>query len=86
MFLILPYVITISAWGWWWLLWMTLIYKFVMSIDDTSIVGKTIISVITGIALHSPAVLTALAALPGIALFGGWLYPIIFWIICYFAL
>jgi hypothetical protein len=83
-FVLAPFVVTIMAWGWWWLAWMLLLTLIFAEISSSiSVIIKVIIS---GFAIHSLVSIGILMVLPGSVLLGGWFYPIIFWVVCFFLL
>lgn len=78
-FAVSPYVFTIWAWGWWWLLWTTLILLACNWLGLGQ--GKKVVSaVLTGIALVT---VSAVVGFPSATLLSGYLYSVIYWVICF---
>jgi len=81
-FLVCPFVFTIWAWGWWWLPLTFLILVVASMVPGTATLRITS-AVLAGIAL---ATVSGVAGLPYATLLGGYLYSVVYWVICFILL
>lgn len=75
---VLPLVLAITAWGWWWLP-ITVVIMVITGLLPGVYFVRVSLAVLGGIALQAVA---PLFGLPGATLIAGFLYPIIYWVIC----
>ena len=85
-FVLVPYVAAVWAWGWAWIIWLSLIMLLcnVVPDDYRGLVKKLIMAVVAMNAIHM-LTLTGLSSVPGAAFLGGWLFSLVYFIVCFFA-
>ncbi len=78
-----PFVITSMGWDLWWILWSVLILFVVMNLTDSADFTVIVLATIAGFALKDLAVAYEL---PYAYYLKSYLYPVGYWLICFFLL
>jgi len=87
MFVLVPYAAAIWAWGWGWIFWLSVILLLchVFPDDYRPLLKKVVVAVVAMNAIHTLA-LAGLASVPGATALGGWLFPLVYIILCFLAI